>query len=192
MLLVYFVIAALPIGYLAGGQLGNIRYARLSWPILPCAAFMIEASFGLIGEVLDAPPSVWLGWAVSLEYLLLGIFIWLNRDLKGMKLLGAATLVNLDVIVANNFRMPVSPLVYDNPALATLVQRIQNGELPEYVLVDWDGPLWFLGDTIPIFGGLASIGDLMMALGILILLVNMMKTPKPRRRRRRRYSRPLD
>ena len=35
--------------------------------------------------------------------------------------------------------------------------------------------LWFLGDTIPLFGGLASIGDLLMGAALLALIVSLMR-----------------
>lgn len=175
MLLVYFVAAAVPIGYLLGGRLRNYSNAPLRMVLLPCAAFLIEASFGLIGRATQLPPEKWLGWAVCAEYLLLALFIWFNRDQKGVKLLGAATVANFAVISANGFRMPITPLVYENAALADIIRRVQSGELVEYTLVDWNGPLWFLGDTLPMFGGLASVGDLMMAAAILIIIVTKMK-----------------
>lgn len=184
MLLVYFVIAALPIGYLMGGRLNNIRYARLRLAILPCAAFLLEASIGLIGQLLDAPPAEWLPKLVRTEYLLLTIFIWLNYRMRGMDMLGAATLVNYIVIAANGYRMPVTPIIYQYPNLYHFVERIQTGKLPEYVLVDWNGPFWFLGDTLPIGNGLASIGDLLMALGVMIIIIDMMMATPPRRRGR--------
>ncbi|MBP3411320.1 MAG: DUF5317 family protein [Clostridia bacterium] len=189
MLLVYFVIAALPIGYLVGGSLSNIRFARLRFVMLPCAAFLVEASIGVIGKLLDAPPSEWLGKVVCLEYMLLTAFIWINHRMRGMDMLGAATLVNFAVIAANGFRMPVTPIIYEHPELYHFVERIQTGSLPEYVLVDWNGPLWFLGDTIPLGTGLASIGDLLMALGVMIIVIDMMKTKPPMRRRRNKYRR---
>lgn len=193
MLLVYFVIAAIPIGYLAGGSLSNIKYARLRLLLLPCAAFLLEASFGLIGRLVAAPPSEWLGKAVCLEYLLLTVFIWINYRMRGMDMLGAATLVNFIVIAANGYRMPVTPIIYENPNLYHFVERIQTGKLPEYVLVDWNGPLWFLGDTLPLGNGLASIGDLLMALGVMIIIIDMMLAKRPHRKKRsysqRRYSR---
>lgn len=189
MLLVYFVIAAIPIGYLAGGSLRNIRYAHLRFAILPIAAFLLEASFGLIGRISNAPPSEWLGKVVCLEYLLLTLFIWINHRIKGMDMLGAATFVNFLVIWANGYRMPVTPIIYQYPELQHFVERIQSGELPEYVLVDWNKPLWFLGDTLPLGNGLASIGDLMMALGVLTIIVTMMKSEPPHRKHHGHYSR---
>ena len=105
-------------------------------------------------------------------------------------MLGAATLVNFIVIAANGYRMPVTPIIYEYPELYHFVERIQTGALPEYVLVDWNGPFWFLGDTLPLGTGLASIGDLLMALGVLIIIVDMMRSQPPRRKRRRASRHP--
>lgn len=175
MLLVYFVIAAVPLGYLLGGRLRNYLNAPLKMALLPCIALLIESSLNRIADFLPFPVSAWLGYVVCAEYLLLAVFVWLNRHHRGMKLLGASTAVNFSVIAANGFRMPVTPIIYEFPELASFVQRIEAGELPEYVLVGWDGPLWFLGDTIPIFGGLASVGDILMAASILLIIVFLMK-----------------
>ena len=184
MLLVYVLLAAIPLGYIMGGRLRNYMAHPLRLVFLPCFAFLIEASFGFLKKILRFPPSVWLGYVVGLEYLLLAVFILCNWKRKGVKLLGASTLVNFLVILSNGFRMPVTPLIYNYPKLSGLIERIQSGELVEYVLVDWDGPLWFFGDTIPLFGGLASVGDLLMAAAIVVILVNLMKAPKKKRRKK--------
>lgn len=178
MLLVYFIVVAIPIGYLRGGRLSNYLNRPLRWILLPCLAFLVEASFGFIAARVNAPASRWLGFAVCIEYLLLAAFIWKNRARRGIGLMGLATVCNFVVIAANGFRMPVSPLIYDYPKYAPLIERIQSGALPEYVLVDWNGPLWFLGDTIPLFGGLASVGDLLMGAGLVLLIVHLMKSPE--------------
>lgn len=175
MLLVYALIAAILIAYLRGGRLRNYGKHPLRAIYLPCLAFMIEACFGFLYEFVSLSPDRWLGWAVCLEYALLAAFLGLNWRRRGMKLLSLATLSNFAAIAANGFRMPVTPIVQDVPGLARLVARIQSGELMEYALVDWDAPLWFLGDTIPLFGGLASLGDLLMAAGMLALIVHLLR-----------------
>ena len=188
MLLVYFVIGAIPLGYLLGGRLRNYLHKPLKWVMLPCLALMLEASFGMIGTALRQPSSVWLKYAVCAEYAILAAFVWGNRRRRGMPLLGLSTALNFAVIAANSFRMPVTPIIYDYPELSHFVERIQSGELPEYVLVDWNAPLWFLGDTLPIFGGLASIGDFLMAIAIMIIIVSAMKNKKRRQRRNKHRS----
>ena len=175
MLLVYCVAAAVLVGYLTGGRLSNYLNAPLKLVLLPCLAFAIEATFGHIGKWTSLPPEKWLPVTVCAEYLLLAVFIWCNRSSRGVKLLGAATVVNFAAISANGFRMPVSPLIYNYPAMSGFVDRIRSGDLPEYVLVGWDGPLWFLGDTIPLFDGLASIGDLLMAAALVVIFIHLMK-----------------
>ena len=90
-----------------------------------------------------------------------------------------ATALNFAVIACNGFSMPVTPIVYDYPALASLIDRIEAGALPEYALVGWDAPLWFLGDTIPLFGGLASAGDLLMAAGMFLLIFDLLRQNPP-------------
>jgi len=174
MLLAYCVIAAILFGYLRGGRLRHYLHAPLHLVFLPAVAFLIEASFAVITDVTSLPASVWLGYAVCAEYLLLALFIWFNRRYPGIRLLGLASAANFAVIAANGFRMPVTPLIYEKPALAGFVTRIQAGDLPEYVLVDWNAPLWFLGDTIPLFNGLASAGDLLMAAAIFVIILHMM------------------
>ena len=177
MLLVYGVVAAVIAGYLMGGRLKNYLVCPLRGVLLPALALGIEACFGPLAERI--PPQHWLGWATCAEYALLAAFLILNLRRLGVKLLALATALNFAVIAANGFSMPVTPNIYDFPELSGLIARIQAGELPEYVLVGWDAPLWFLGDTLPLFGGLASVGDLLMAAGIFLLLISLMRQKAP-------------
>ena len=74
-------------------------------------------------------------------------------------------------------RMPISPAVLQLDALSGFVERVQSGALPEYKLVGWDAPLWWLGDAIPIpwgVPGMASAGDLFMSAGIFVWTQGMM------------------
>ena len=94
--------------------------------------------------------------------------------------LPVGVVMNALVIFANGFRMPVTPVVQD-PVFSRFVQMVQSGDLIEYVLVGWDAPLWFLGDTIPItrvVPGIASVGDLALAVGLFWLIQLFMKPPK--------------
>ena len=70
MLLVYFVIGAIPIGYLLGGKLSNYLHAPLDLVMLPSLAFLVEASFGKLVELEGLAPSEWLCWAVSIKHYL--------------------------------------------------------------------------------------------------------------------------
>ncbi|HIS91868.1 MAG TPA: DUF5317 domain-containing protein [Candidatus Alectryocaccomicrobium excrementavium] len=173
MLLVYGVAAAILAGYLTGGRARNYLLQPLRGVLLPALALAIEACFGLLAARWD--PARWLGLATCAEYALLAAFLALNFRQRGVKLLALATALNFAVIALNGFSMPVTPIVYEDPNLAVWITRIESGALPEYTLVGWDAPLWFLGDTIPLLGGLASVGDLLMAAGMFLLVFDLMR-----------------
>lgn len=175
MILVYMIALSVAIGYIRGGRLKHYPDDPLSMIFLPVAAFGIEAALSPLGAKL-------LPAAVILEYALLLAFVVFNWRFKAVRLIGAGALLNACVIFANGFRMPVTPVVSD-PAFARFAERVQSGELLEYVLVGWDAPLWFLGDTIPIprvVTGIASAGDFVLAAGMFWLIQTVMKPVKKR------------
>ncbi|MDD3334748.1 MAG: DUF5317 domain-containing protein [Eubacteriales bacterium] len=169
MILVYLFILSLTVGYLRGGRLNGYLQKPLRGLGFPIAAFLLEAAFGWIDGFFPGEPQQWLTLAVIVEYTLLAVFLWLNRDEKMIWLMALGTVLNFCAMAFHQMRMPVSPAVYNVEALASFVSRIQSGELMEYKLVDWSAPLWWLGDTIPIpwgVPGVASIGDLFMGAGL--------------------------
>lgn len=179
MLLMYAVIAAIPIGYLFGGRLRNYLNAPFRLVLLPCLAFLLEAFLPELIPLIPLPQAVQLAFFLCAEYLMLFVFAGMNMSSRGVPLLAAGCFMNFAAISASGFRMPVTPLIFNAPDSAAMAERIQAGEVIRYVLVDWDAPLWFLGDTIPLFGGLASIGDLVMAAALLLIIVFKMKAQPP-------------
>ena len=137
---------------------------------------LLEASFERIDAFLALPVSQWLGIAVCIEYALLGIFILSNVDSRGVILLGLGMLANFVAIASHGFCMPVSPIIYQFPDAVHIAARIESGEVLRYVLVGWDSPYWYLGDTIPLLDGLASVGDIVMGIAIFIIIVCKMNT----------------
>lgn len=170
MILVYMIALSVGIGYARGGRLKHYLENPLKGLFLPVIAFAIEAALPVLGAKLLAP-------AVLAEYALLFAFVFVNRKLRPVWLIALGVLLNALVIFANGFRMPVTPVVAD-PVFSRFVARVQSGELIEYVLVGWDAPLWFLGDTIPVtrvVPGIASVGDIVLAAGMFWLIQLFMK-----------------
>ena len=173
MILVYMIALSVLIGYARGGRLKRYLDEPLRGVFLPIAAFVLEAALAFVGKALLAP-------VVILEYALLFAFVFVNRKMKPVWLIAVGVLLNALVIFANGFRMPVTPVVYD-PAFERFISRVQSGDLIEYVLVGWDAPLWFLGDTIPIYRvvpGIASAGDFVLAGGMFWLIQHFMMNPR--------------
>ena len=186
MILVYFILLAIPLSFLCGGRLKYIAEnpLRLIW--LPPLAFAIEAAFPLIQSRVPLPVSQWLWIAVSLEYALIFLFCFLNWKRKPVRLIALASLMNFFVIAWYGFRMPVAPIIHEFPEMASMLARIQSGEIFEYVLVEKGAPFLFLGDALVIpfvHTGLASIGDLFLGVGVGWLIFHWMRPLNQKRNR---------
>ncbi|MDD3212582.1 MAG: DUF5317 family protein [Eubacteriales bacterium] len=177
MILVYLLVLAVVVGYLRGGRLNGYLQKPLKGIILPVAGFLIEGSLAWLPGVLLAPPLRWLWVVVAAEYLCLFTFLFLNRDERAFWLVALGTATNFAAMAFHQFRMPVSPVIFDFSSLAAFVERVRSGELVEYVLVGWNAPLWWLGDCIPVpwlVPGVASVGDFLMGAGLFWWVQRMM------------------
>jgi len=178
------LLLAVAAGLLAGLARAGIkkkpyREPELSWlwlVILAVApqllAFHISATAGWFSD----------RWAsailVASQLALLG-FVWVNRRLTGMKILGLGLVLNLLVISLNNGLMPLTPqtagaLFPELPA-STWVTGLRPGRSKNIILPLSETRLAFLSDTILLpawfpWTRALSAGDLLIALGIFWLL----------------------
>ena len=177
MILVYLLGLAVAVGYIRGGRLRGYLKKPLRGIGLPIVGFLIEGSFAWLPNVLRAPSLQWLWIAVVAEYLCLFTFLYMNRAERVLWLVALGTATNFAAMAVNQMRMPVSPVILDFSSLTHFVERVRSGELIEYVLVGWNGPLWWLGDCIPIpwgVPGVASVGDFLMGTGLFWWVQRMM------------------
>jgi hypothetical protein len=102
------VLAAALLALLRGGRLKNLAVLELRFAWLPLAMFALQFGFVLFplgqGELyFRAVP-----WVTVSTYMLLILFLALNRELPGLKLIMLGAALNLAVILANGGFMPVS------------------------------------------------------------------------------------
>lgn len=114
-----------------------------------------------------------------LSHLLLLLFVWLNRRLVGVQIIGVGVLCNLLAILVNGGFMPIAPetLARINPgtALDQWTLGFHYGGSKDIILLKQDTILWALSDILVVpppfpWPAAFSLGDLMIALGIVILL----------------------
>ncbi|MEG1514902.1 MAG: DUF5317 family protein [Clostridia bacterium] len=129
MILLYLIPIALAIGYARGGRLHRYIERPLRGIGLPCVAFLLEAALSQVPKWTGLAPEMSLMLCVVAEYALLTLFCGLNMDRFGMKGVAAGVALNMLVIFANGFRMPVGAIARSIPALAETVARIDSGEL---------------------------------------------------------------
>ncbi len=122
-----------------------------------------------------------------LSHLLLLAFVWQNRRLPGLWIVGLGVICNLAVILANGGLMPITPetLVQINPG-STLDQWTAGahyGYSKDVILGRGETALWALSDILVLpppfpWPTAFSLGDLLIALGIVVLLQGPMNLPR--------------
>lgn len=143
---------------------------------------LLRAPFCPVAEV-TLPQGLFL-----LSQLFLLAFVWHNRRLAGIRLVGVGVLCNLLVILANGGFMPISPetLVRINPG-ASLEQctiGYHYGFSKDVILVQESTRLWLLSDALVLpapfpWPTAFSLGDLILGAGIVWLLQGARPGPAP-------------
>jgi hypothetical protein len=114
-----------------------------------------------------------------LSHLLLIAFVWLNRRLAGMWLIGLGLACNLVVIVANGGLMPIAPetLVRINPGVSLEQCTIgyHYGFSKDIILPREGTRLWLLSDALVLpapfpWPTAFSLGDLLLGAAIVMLI----------------------
>jgi len=171
MLLFLSVILGLAVGFIRKGDIFRLTNLRGLWLVI----FSMAAI--LLIKYYPAIPYAYKVVATTLSYLCVIIFAILNRKhIVPSAFLGLGTLSNYLVIACNSFRMPISAkalLIYPTmTAEAVLSQRANY-----FVAID-GARLMFLGDVIyipiKIFEGFLSVGDVFIAIGMFLLIVQVM------------------
>ena len=178
------LLLAVAAGLLAGLARAGIkkkpyREPELSWlwlVILAVApqllAFHISATAGWFSDR-------WASAILVASQLALLAFVWVNRRLTGMKILGLGLILNLLVISLNKGLMPLTPqtagILFPELPASTWVTGLRPGRSKNIILPLSDTRLAFLSDAILLpawfpWTRALSAGDLLIALGIFWLL----------------------
>ncbi|HAF62865.1 MAG TPA: hypothetical protein DCK95_11155 [Anaerolineaceae bacterium] len=124
-------------------------------------------------------PDSWIPLILLGSQLLLLVFVWQNRDLPGIKVMGLGLLLNFVVIALNHGFMPLSPETAQKLIPAGVTADLAIGERVEYgkdiLLQVSDTNLWFLSDIFVLpkwFTNRAafSLGDIFISVGAFLLL----------------------
>ena len=163
--IVIVLLAAIMVGYLAGGgleRLGELRLRR-RWLLL------LAALGQFVGAVLG-PPAYGVG--LGLSAVLAATFLVVNRGVHGTALVALGLGANA-VVVGLNGSMPVSADASGRAGVST--QSLLRADDPRHELANDDTRLRLLGDVIPVpLPGrpqVVSPGDVLIAAGLAELVV---------------------
>ncbi|MGQ9517992.1 MAG: DUF5317 domain-containing protein [Anaerolineae bacterium] len=180
MILVLALILALFVAVLTGGKLRRLANLPLRAP------WLALLGFGLQIYIIYEPETTARGWlsphtlVLVLSYVLLLVFVWMNRRLPGMPIIALGLLMNFTVMLANGGYMPISPEAVQRVGHEYELQSTAPGARLKYtkdiLLPREQTRLWFLADVFilpPPFPipTVFSPGDTVLALGIWMLIL---------------------
>ena len=173
MILLGFAVLGLLIGLLTRGSLKGLSRYPLKGLLLPIAAYALKA-----GAACLLAPQRGAVVVALVQYGLLFLFLFLNLRRPVWPLFAfAGTLLNFLVIVSNGGCMPVSPSILGEAG--TRLTQLAQGNVYAYCLTNETTRLAVLGDVIRIGPvGFASIGDLVLGVGVGILCWHMTRKGK--------------
>jgi Family of unknown function (DUF5317) len=179
MFILYAVIVGIVVGLALGGRLAGLASIDFRWAPLILVGFLVQIVLftdAVASRVGAAGPVIYVG-----STLLVGAAVLRNLRLPGMPLILLGALSNMAAILANGGFMPAAPgamaalgkdapTIYSNsavltePALAPLIDQ--------FALPRW----------LP-FANVFSVGDAVLAAGVVVLIVvAMRRAPREVRR----------
>jgi len=183
-ILLVIVVACLA-GLARGGTVQNLAALHLdAWPLV-FVAVVAQAGGAFAGALGLPSPGAFYVVGMVVSALLITVFVARNRTLPGMPLVALGFLLNAVVVTANG-AMPVSQEAADRVGLST-VGLYRNADA-KHELIDGGTRLRLLADVIPVplpsplssGSNVVSAGDVVLAAGIGVLVVNAMLRRRPR------------
>lgn len=168
-----FLLVLLAVGVVAvpllGGRLGRLLSIRFRGVWLLQLAVLTQ--IGII-YLFEGTGSASMQRGIHLAtYAAASVFVFLNKDLSGMKMLALGGAANLAAIISNGGVMPTLPRAATIAGLTSASDGFSNSA------VATGSPLWFLGDVFAIPAGIPlanvfSIGDvLLLAAGLAMVWI---------------------
>jgi hypothetical protein len=168
------MILAVPLGIIAGllarGSIDGLSELRLRWAWLAVAGLLVQAvlfsdtGFELAGR---AAPAIYV---LSTAAVLVTVLV--NWRLPGMPIVALGSLSNLAAIVANGGSMPADPTAL---AIAGLpVEDHGNSVVVAEPALRYLTDIFAIPDGLP-FANVFSIGDVLIAVGIVWLIAVAMR-----------------
>lgn len=166
------LVAGAAVGLLSGGKLTNLALLRFRSPWLIVAAVVIR--FAAIATPLNRVDAGRYLYAIALAGIVAWA-LWHVDRLPGIWLVAAGAALNLVVMAANGFRMPVAPEFASN--------LVHAGSVGQYTVMGLGTNLNLLGDWIRLYPSpeVYSAGDVLVSVGLAIVVFLSIRNPRPYR-----------
>jgi hypothetical protein len=176
MILIFALLLALVLGIVRGGNVSNLQHLHLRGYGIVLGAVALQSAVIYLPTQTNIPLRVAV---LGISFGLVALFIWLNRNLPGMPLIGVGFLANLLVMMANGGHMPITYEAVVAAGYGRLASPDATGMLifgsKDILLPAEQTRLGFLSDIFVIpppfpITSVFSVGDVLIALGMFWLV----------------------
>ncbi len=178
MILIVAFLAALVIALLSGGSLRYLAKIEFKAGWVALVAFAVQ--LGIIYFVAG-PVGRWSVYGLALlgSYVVLMVFVFLNRRLPGLYIIGLGLLLNFIVMLANGGFMPVSPSALESAGFSCLVDEpaewVKVRHAKDVLLRRENTRLWWLSDVFVLappapVPSVFSPGDVLVGAGVFVFI----------------------
>lgn len=167
MILLAILLLAVVTVPLSGGRLGRLAEIDLR------ALWAIVVALGLQILIISVFPDRFEGIHVPLHILSYGfaaVFVWANRSIPGMLVIGLGAFSNFIAIAANGGVMPASTAALRAAGLDERSEGFSNSTAVEDPKLSFLGDVFAIPDSWPIVDNVFSVGDVLIALGLVLLV----------------------
>lgn len=173
------IVGSLVVGVARGGTMTNLSELPFRSARLLLAAVVVQVLGAFAARAGLPRPGLLYVLGMVASAALVTVFVARNRALPGMALIVLGFVLNAIVVTANG-AMPVDPKAAERVGIDTI--RLYQNVDAKHELADSATRLRFLADVIPVplpwplerGSNVVSIGDVVLAAGIGVLLVNGM------------------
>lgn len=183
-MLVEAIIISIMLGFLLNRGKKDFEQVTVKGVVLVFASALIEGvSQFIVSHNLFEFADVIRNYTLTIEtivYILLFIFIYLNRDKRGAKIIMFGALLNAVAVISNNGYMMVDGQILLDMGFLNSYNELKDGLVFAHGLLDINTKFVYLADIINItppypFPKSVSIGDLVLDLGVFIVVINVFK-----------------
>jgi hypothetical protein len=160
--LIYGFIFALLIPLLnQRNPLGFVEKVTFRLPALIFIPFLIQ----IIHQMIANQTKETYGIVVLASFVILLLGFWVNRQFKGILWIMTGCIMNVVAITSHGGFMPVS-----ERAIIITGQSMDFSSDGRHILMDMSIPTWILGDWIPVYPYILSLGDLIVMIGVSLFI----------------------
>jgi len=178
MFLASILVLSLIVGAIRGGHISAVSEHPWRWPLLPGVAMVFQVLAFLPDASSSQAAQLYTAALHLLSYLLILGFVWMNRRMPWVWVIGIGLAANFMVIAANGGFMPVSPDAAVGTSSAPVVLKgihhnsrlIGEGTRLRMFADVFRTPEWF------VIKRAFSFGDMLIGVGAFAMVQRLMRT----------------